>query len=659
MKSNYFRILGIVGILVLFICTQGFAEIKINKPEIKNEPGKTILIIPYSGDSVTYTTNKFNRIVYVDIADAVLVGAPKITQSIADSIATKITIAQYQSEPKVVRVVVTLTKWVPFEIKQEEKSIVIAIDNAGESAAATPAMKEEPKAAEKTESTKSEPVQEVKKAKKPVAKLKPASKSEPVAEVKPVLPMVPAVEVKPEPTGLETKITLDFTAAELPNVLRILADKSGLNIIAGPEITGRVTIHLADVTVKEALDTILAIHNCGYEKPSPHVIRIVKLEKPVIALSLPPDEQVVTEVITLNYRNAAEIKTLLTGIRDETVEVKTALVAGGEVKTETKTQQIVAIKEDNLIFKGLKVVSFTDAKAKIAEGVGMIVISGPAATIKSAKELIKKLDRPIKQVMIEARLINIDLDKTKDLGVNWDATKKSAIDSGTYSVEGQTMTQSGALQGGVLIGTIKTGTWDISATLKAAIENKSAEVLANPRILALNNTQASIDITRQNPYVQWSFDALTNTYIGTVNFDDKTKEGITLTVTPQITEDGNILMHVTPNQKTKHSEISYPSAGGAPNTVIAIVDERKADATLLVKDGETIVIGGLRKNEEITTDHRIPVLGDIPFLGNAFRSKSTAASHTELMLFVTPYILKDSTPLTAEEKINFDKIELK
>ncbi|MDI6783856.1 MAG: secretin and TonB N-terminal domain-containing protein [bacterium] len=608
MQRNYLKIWGIVGILILFVCTQVFAEVKVNKPEIINEAGKTIITIPVSGDSISFTSNKYNRIVYVDIADAVLIGAAKATIPVSDSVATKVVIAQYQSEPKVVRAVVTLNKWVPFDIKQEEKSIVIAIDNTVEAAAAL-APKEELKA---------EPVKEAKKV------AKPAPKAEPVV-AKPVVPPAPpppVVEVKPEPMGLEAKVTLDFTGAELPSVIRILADKSGLNIVAGPEVAGKVTIHLADVTVKEALDTILAVHGFAYEKPSPNVIRIVKVEKPVVAPPLAPEEEV--QQITLNYR---------------------------------KTDDMVAMLKS--VMPNLNIVPWVDTNAKILLGTGTLVISGSPKDVKKAIELVKKMDKPVKQVMIDARLVNVDLDKIKDLGIDWDLTKTSVIDSGTYSVIGQSMNQAGGLQGGVIIGAISTPTWDINATLKAAVENKTAEVLANPRILALNNTTAKIDITRQNPYVQWSYDAQTNTYIGTVNFDAKTKEGVTLSVTPQITDDGNILLNIIPNQKTKRGEISFPSAGGAPNTVIAIIDERNAEATLLVKDGQTIVIGGLRKNEEIIKENKIPVLGDIPVLGNIFKSKSTTVSNSELMLFVTPYILKEGVQLNAEEKINFDRIDLK
>ncbi|MFB3897867.1 MAG: secretin N-terminal domain-containing protein, partial [bacterium] len=595
------------------------------KPEIKSEPGKTIIIIPYSGDSVGYTTNKYNHIVYVDIADAVLIGAPKTTQLISDSVATKMTIAQYQSEPKVVRAVVTLTKWVPFDIKQEEKAIVISIDNSGETAAATPAVKEEVKTPEKVETSKPEPVKEAKKPTKAI-KGKTATKAEPV-ESKPVPTPTPIVETKPEPTGLDTKVTLDFTAAELPSVLRILADKSGLNIIAGPEITGRVTIHLADVTVKEALDTILTIHNCAYEKPSPHVIRIVKIEKPVVAAPIAPEEE--SEQIVLNYRKVEDM-----------------------------------VKFIQSVMPNLNIVPWVDMNAKIITGTGTIVVSGPADEIKRAKALIKKMDKQIKQVMIETRLVDFDLEKTTDLGIDWNLTKTSVIDSGLYAAGAKSMGQAGTLTGGILFGSILTPTWDINANLKAAVENNAAEILANPRILALNNTESLIKIVQQHPYVNWSYDAQTKTFTGTVNFDKQS--GVTLNVTPQITDDGNVLLKVVPVQYTHRGDISFATAGGdtttgssAALTTVPVIDERRAEATLLIKDGQTIVIGGLRKNDEIVTDHKIPVLGDLPFFGNLFKSKTTSVSRTEMMLFVTPYIIKDSVPLTAEEKINFDRIDLK
>ncbi|MCX7919232.1 MAG: secretin and TonB N-terminal domain-containing protein [bacterium] len=594
------KYVGIVSLMVIMILSQVYAEIKIAKPAVKHESGKTYISIPFIGESITYTSNKYNHLVYLDITDAVLTGAAKYSMPIEESAATKVVVAQYQSEPKVVRAVIMLSKWVPFDIKQEEKTLVICIDNTGV----------EPPAAsgKKAKSVPSVPGAE-KVAAPPAVEPKPA-----------VLP--PAVEVKPAPTGLDAIVSLDFSGAELPSVIRILADKSGLNIVAGPEVAGKVSIHLENVTVKEALDTILAVHGFTFEKPSPNVLRIVKIDKPVVAP--PPAVEEIVEQVTLNYK---------------------------------KTSDVIAVIKS--VYPRVNIVEWLDNNAKIITGTGVIVISGSPQDVAKAKALIKKLDKPIKQVMIEARLINLDLDKIKDLGISWDATKSSIIDDGTYSIGGQTLGQAGALAGGIVIGSISTPTWDINATLKAAVENKSAEVLANPRILALNNTTAEINITRQNPYVQWSYDAQTNTYVGNVNFDEKTKEGVTLTVTPQITDDGNILMHIVPVQKSKQGEISYPSAGGAPNTVIAIVDERKADATLLVKDGETVVIGGLRKNNELTKENKIPVLGDIPFLGNAFKSKSTTVSRSELMLFVTPYIVKESTPLTAEEKINYDRIDLK
>lgn len=625
MKCNYlkiWRIIGIVGIMVLFICTQGFAEVKVNKPEIKNEAGKTIVTIPYSGDSVVFTTNKYNHIVYIDVADAVLVGAPKTTLPIADSVATKLIIAQYQSEPKVVRAVVTLTKWVPFDIKQEEKSIIISIDNSGEAAAPAPAIKEVAKA-------------EVKEEKKPTVKTKPSkpvTKAEPeaaipVAELKPIQPPAPVVEVKPEPTGLDTKVTLDFTGADLPSVIRILAEKSGLNIVAGPDVVGKVTIHLTDVTVKEALDTILAIHAFGYEKPSPHVIRIVKIEKPVIAPPPPPEEEV--EQVVLNYR---------------------------------KTEDMVVFLRS--VMPNLNIVPWVDMNAKILTGTGSLVISGPADDVKKAKALIKKMDKQVKQVMIETRLVDFDLDKVKDLGVDWNLTKASIIDSGIYAAGASSMGEPGTLAGGILFGRILTPSWDINANLKAAVENNTAEILANPRILALNNTESLIKIVRQHPYINWSFDAQTKTFIGTVNFDKQS--GVTLNVMPQITDDGNILLKVVPVQYTHRGDVSFATAGGdttaggsAAVTTVPVIDERRAEAILLVKDGQTIVIGGLRSNDELITDHKIPVLGDLPFFGNLFKSKTTSVSHTEMMLFVTPYIVKDTLPLTAEEKINYDRIDLK
>lgn len=647
--NTKFLVLGII--LVFFIFVQVYsAEVKITKPEVTNEAGKTIISIPVSVDAVTYTQLKFQHMLCIDIADGVLVGAPKQSIPVADSVVTKIIIAQYQSEPKTVRAVIQLKKWVPFDLKQEGKAIVLKIDNTEETA--VPAATEMPKKEKAKAKEETKPaVAEKKHAVKEAKKVEPAKSAKPVAEVKPVAE-APAPIVEPKPAGLDTRVTIDFSGAELPNVIRILADKSGLNIVAGPEVTGKVTIHLVDVPVKEALATILAVHGFSYIQSTPNVVRIVKSGATLL-------EEAETEeaVITLNYITVDEIITLLTGVEQRITE-KTVVTAGvSETKKEVSYE--MGRPEQKILPGGLKVLPIKDNNALIVPGTGRIVISGTPATVKKAKALIKELDKPIKQVMIDARLIEINIDKSKDLGIEWNATKTSTIDNGPYSLGYQTMDIPGTLTGGLLFGTYSSISWNIGATLKAAIENNTAEILANPRILALNNTKSSIAITREHPYITWSYDATKGTYIGSVNFEKKS--GITLEVTPQITDDGHILLHVVPSQKQHRGDVQYTSAAGvgAPLTTVAIIDERTADVTMLIKDGQPIVIGGLRDNEERVTQRKIPMLGDLPVIGNIFKSKTSEVINTELMLFVTPYILKEQGPLSAEEKINYDKIELK
>jgi len=271
--------------------------------------------------------------------------------------------------------------------------------------------------------------------------------------------------------------------------------------------------------------------------------------------------------------------------------------------------------------------------------------------LEATARLIRSLDRAPKQVAIEAKLIEVSLDSEFDMGVNWGYT---SLDSkGRFIGMGDTnnkVTVGGVdipfpagpaggtgvslisknIYGGLRLGRIGSN-YILDIAIQAAAKKGKAKVLSNPKITTLNNKEATINITNQLPYDT----AEVTTTNGISNTTYKTTyvtTGIVLKVTPTINSDGHITMKVNP-------VVSQPSA--ASGSVAPAVDTRSTDTNVIVRNGETIVIGGLIHDSHSDTLYKVPLFGDIPLLGALFRKKSVSRIRMELLIFVTPKIMED------------------
>jgi len=417
---------------------------------------------------------------------------------------------------------------------------------------------------------------------------------------------------------------VDFDNTDIRDVIRFLAVKANVNIVFGPDVAGSLTLHLTNVPFNEAFRTALSMMKLTTDQVGDNILRVIT---PAELTKQRTTSTAITKVYVLNYAKAAEVKTTIDSVRS-------AEGRGGSSTADVKTNTLIV----------------TDS------------LEGQMAT----ENLIAQMDQRPRQVLIETKIVEINANSGLNYGVQWDyqgvQTGKIAGQQGT-SLIGTTVSPQKATSptlpaldrnanitegvgaggrgtgvalaadrvfGALTLGRI-TNNFILNATLTAAASEGKAKILSEPKIATLNNQPANINVTTQIPYVTSNV-ASTGVQTQTVAY---VTTGIQLTVTPSINADGRITLQVNPN-------VSQPSASAAASSTGApAVDARTANTTVLVRDGETIVIGGLITDTMQDTISKIPLLGDIPILGWLFKKKSKTRVRAELLIFVTTRILPD------------------
>ncbi|MGI4787856.1 MAG: type II secretion system protein GspD, partial [Janthinobacterium lividum] len=258
-----------------------------------------------------------------------------------------------------------------------------------------------------------------------------------------------------------------------------------------------------------------------------------------------------------------------------------------------------------------------------------VIVVSPPEDRPVVEAILQQMDEIPKQVMIETLVVEANLDKAHQLGIEFSATQNNPFGGfhGTQTENQSYGLQSNTTQPQGLRYTLSAGQY--SVFLQAVQTDSRFNVLSTPRIFTTNNATAQINISQSLPYVTNQTVTTTGTILYNYNF---LSVGIVLTVTPRITSNGYVTMDVT---QTANDFVSYTSFN-AP-----IVNQREAQTTVSVKDGETVVLGGIINNSVSHTVSKVPFLGDIPLLGNLFRSSSKTNNKTELLVFLTPHVVRD------------------
>lgn len=398
-------------------------------------------------------------------------------------------------------------------------------------------------------------------------------------------------------------IDIVFNDAELIDVVRMLAEKANYNVVAGADVSGKVTFDLHNVTVQDALDAALKINGYGYEKIGDIMfIRPVgqieaKEQSPPPPPPSPIPPQLFVKSYKVNYIDAAEIETTLK-------------------ENISKNGKITVNKSNNII-----------------------VVEDTVENIKKIEILLESLDVVPKQVLIEAKILEIRLNNDSQLGVDWKQVFRSGDASFTFEGANFSLPPSAGTPG--LFFSVTTPHFEMF--LDALQERGDLKTLATPKLVALDNKEAQIIIGGRLGYrVTTTINQVTTESIEFLDI------GTMLKITPRIGEDGNIFLSIYP--KISDGVITQ----GLPSETTTEVTTK-----VVVKDGESIFIGGLIRDRKEKSIKQVPILGELPIIGLLFGRTTDKLSKTETVIVITPHIVDSrSAEILQREKDKIESIEL-
>lgn len=436
-------------------------------------------------------------------------------------------------------------------------------------------------------------------------------------------------------------ITLDFKEADINTVLRVLSLKSKVNIVAGPEVQGNVTIRLESVPWEKALEVVLRTYGYVYERDE-NIIRVTTRENLAA-------EPLVTQTFILNYTKAAEVQFAV---------------------------------QDILTERG---------RIKIAERTNTLIITDVPTNLYTISEVLKKLDRPTPAAYIDSKIVATTVGVAENMGIEWQTggpgnlgslngssrpttfpfkTNEQSIErisplisqffplstatsstptGGTFSGaagESASGTNLGSTRFFPINATPTGQTYTFgtlsfsgfSAVLQMLRSRTNTRVVSNPRIVVLNNQTASIHVGDNIPLPTFDTNSTTGRLVVSGFNYDKLKTGVTMDVVPHINANDEILVELKPSVNTRGDNISFNQDLSAP-----IISETTAQTQVLIQSGQTIAIGGLMTDNVQMSEAKVPYLSEIPILGKAFRSKRQTAGSSnqkvETLFFVTVSIV--------------------
>ncbi len=474
----------------------------------------------------------------------------------------------------------------------------------------------------------------------------------------------PRIDIDPNAPGLRERVTLDLRNIEIGEALKFLALKGNMNMVIGKNVTGRVSLYLSEVTVADVLEIMLLTNNLAVAKQGDIYNVMTETEYQALYGRRYADVRT-AKVIKLRYAVPSQVFTVLSATKsdigkvviDEDSATLILLDAPEKIQEMEKIVQEME-KGQNLRIFNLRYAKAADVEAHLRERLDVLklgtvradersntlVVTALSKRMEEVEQIVQALDEKTREVLIEAKIIKITLNDNFDSGINWQEVLRDTgnqigvekfhpILSGNFT-NPSTVTKFGQLQ----IGSASTD--QISGTLQMLQTVGQTKVLASPRITAINKEPARILIGTREAFVTTTTTTgqTTSTTAENVTFVDV---GISLEVTPIINDDGYVTMKIKPEVSSVGRTLITPTSNQIP-----IVDTTLAETSVMVKDGTTIIIGGLRKNEKTKTVNKIPLLGSVPFLGALFRNTDEKIERIELVVFLTPYIITGDTTFT-------------
>ena len=435
------------------------------------------------------------------------------------------------------------------------------------------------------------------------AVIEPAVAAAPAARPTPAK-MTTAIEAGKKGQYAGEKISLVFDDANIRNILQLIGEVSNLNIIAGEDVKGTITLRLIDVPWDQALDLILETKGLGMVREG-NVVRIMPKEqiramRQAEMTAVKEERQlepVVTEVIPISY----------TALGNITGPAKELLTERGKITEDARNKQII--------------------------------VTDIPSVIEQVKKLSAILDTPERQVMIEARIVEASSSFSRDLGVKWgfshqsdssdDLNKVNIGMGGSFLISppaaGSVIGGAG-LGSGITFGRVGIDSNILDLRISALESSGYGKVISTPRVSTLNGGEATISQGTKIPYQSSGSDGLPKTEFVDANLELKVK--------PVINPDNSIILDISATNSSIGSTVST-GAGTAP-----AIDTKEAKTKVLVRNGETTVIGGIFVESDNASEAGVPLLMRLPILGHLMKSENKSSNRSELLVFITPRIVQ-------------------
>lgn len=456
---------------------------------------------------------------------------------------------------------------------------------------------------------------------------------------------------------------LDLKDVDIADVLKMVSQKSGVNIVVGSTVAGKVTLYLKNVSAIDVLDIIAKTNDLAYEQDAKviHVMTGAEYEQTHGRKFFKKNKTVLQK---LNYISIAEVVPILERIKSpggvvladarsgtlslndlpENILDMVAFIREIDVPRMTKVFDLTYAKAEDLAERINLILTPTVGSMRFDKRTNKVSVTDIPDKIQEIGQMIEAFDVKEEQVAIEAKIVQVILSDQFQMGVDWKAILNSAHDFkmvSTFDILGSTQKQ-----GNMSIGTLADDNYQ--AMIQALETFGETENLSSPHIMAINNQEAKILVGSSQPYVTSTTTTPSSgptTTAETVNFIEV---GVKLYVTPTVHKDGFVTLKIKPEVSAVTQNVTTSN-----NNTIPVVETSEAETTVLVKDGVTIVIGGLIKNEKVNVDKSVPLLGKMPLVGGAFRSKDHLTRKTELVIFLTPRLVSGGNPQEKKSRPDF------
>lgn len=409
-----------------------------------------------------------------------------------------------------------------------------------------------------------------------------------------------------ESTGL---YDIDATSTDVKFVLEALARRSGANIVISPEITGEISAHVKQQPVESILDFLAAVQGLAWKKSGDTYLvgTKEKISAKPAPESAPPPPEPKTLVWKCRHAKPADLVTVVTKMYPG---VK---VAEGPTEFQPKLQ---STSSGSITSGGGSQSSLTTSTDTATSG--SLVMIGQPDELAKVKELLGSLDTVPMQVSIEVAITEVSSGSGQNLGIDWSWSNMSIKETNSSGIGFGSFTKSGM---------------SITGAINALIESNSAKLLAQPNIAVMDGANAEILIGDRILFPK----LVGYNQIGAPIYDkDEERVGIYLQLAVRITDDDQVIMTLYPQVSLVTKYLST-SAGSYPQ-----ISTREARTTVAVKNGATLAIGGLLKDNDIKEGTKVPLLGSLPIIGSLFRRDKVTKEHSELIIFLTPKIVKQS-----------------